>query len=266
MNVITNLFSSLKIKKRILLGYADTEGAPHRAKSSSSLWNMAVIFKYIVDDDFNVLEECFHVTHFAMPKRIEKSQVTQPLKTHMSTIEHLKDTHNCDTVCLCFWNAPHDNAVLRYYESLSIFDTVDLLKCARDCSNNKYESYSIGALCRQFNVRSDEAIHTGLGDTIRMIKILPRVGITEPKKMSPYIIKNVTTVAKPNHVQETIGEQRSISTIKKDEVHHHHQQAKDGVRTREKHTTSSRSGRITDAIRRAKSHNESKRQGKSSGK
>lgn len=180
-------FENLKITKKYLIGYADSEGAPHRGDGKSSLWNLAIIFKHIVDDNFIVVDECFHVTQFAMPKHSRKGDVTVPLQTHFDTINYLKNLHNCDRICLCFWNAPHDSAVLdTYQQSVLDIDTVDLLLCAKEHSKNMFKSYSIEKLCKQFNISTRESVHTALGDTIRMIHILPHVGISEPSKMLPY--------------------------------------------------------------------------------
>lgn len=249
MNGITNLFKSLSISKtkRVLIGYADTEGAPHRSDSKSSLWNMAIIFKYIVDDEFKVLEDCFHVAHFAMPKHIEKQSVSTPLKTHISAIKHLKEQHNCDDVCLCFWNAGHDNAVLGYYDVLTHFDTVDLLKCARDVSENKYSSYSIGNLCRQFNLvtNNTDSLHTALGDTIRLIKLLPRVGITNPELMLSYRKSHNTKTT--NHETKSKSYQSGRGTVVEKNMPHGNKT----VHRAKKHPTT-RNSKVTDAINRAK--------------
>lgn len=221
MNIITNLFQSLSLnstRTRTLLAFADTEGTPHRGNGESSLWDMCIIFKHVVDgNDFKIIEDCFHVCHVSLPKNQSKKNVKSVLRHHFSTVAHLKEEHKCDNICLCFWGAPHDNAVLNYYNVLD-FDTVDLLTCARHCSDKKYDSYSIGKLCKQFNVRSDESIHTGLGDTLRMIDILPRVGIDSPEKMPPF--KNHKSKHSSNtkhNVETTTAKRYSGTTIKKNE-------------------------------------------------
>lgn len=226
MNSLTTYFSSLNISKRhirTLVGYADTEGAPHRNDGKSSLWNMAIIFKHVVDNNsYKILEECFHVTHFAMPKKVDKHLVSKPFKTHLDTIDHLKKEHDCDRICLCFWNAPHDNAVLRYYDALGNFDTVDLLRCARDNSTVKYKSFSIGDLSKEFNFKSS-SLHTGLGDTLRMIKILPKVGIESPEKMSQYINRTNTKSSTVKNVEKNniINHTRNLPTNKETKTGRH---------------------------------------------
>lgn len=201
MNVLTAIFETLTINKpsprRLLIGFADTEGVPHRKDSNSSLWNLVIIFKYITDENFNQLEECMHVTHFAMPKNLTKATVKKPLMTHIDAINHIKEAHDCNDVVLGFWNAPHDNAVLRYYDALTDFKTVDLLTVARECSGNKFDSYSIGYLAKKFNYQQKEGIHTGLGDTLRMIKILPRVGISGVHKLKPFVNLDKNDAPKP---------------------------------------------------------------------
>jgi hypothetical protein len=203
MNALTSLFKTLTIDskvttKRVLVGYADTEGVPNRGDGKSSLWDMCIIFKHIVDaTDYKVLDDCFHVCHVSLPKHQEKTTVKCNLKNHFDMIEHLKEKHSCDSICLCFWNAPHDNAVLRYYD-ITRFDTVDLLACARHYSDGKHESYSITNLCRKFNTLSNSSIHTGLGDTIRMMNILPLVGITSPEKMSVFVKHNSKYITSSN--------------------------------------------------------------------
>lgn len=263
MNNITQLFGKLKLSKRILVGFADTEGAPHRKDGTSSLWNLVIIFKHIVDEDFNELESCMHVTHFAMPKNLEKRTVTKPLKTHISAINHIRDEHKCDEVVLGFWNAPHDNAVLKYYDVLTDFKTVDLLKCARECSGNKYESYSIGKLCKQFNVMSDEDIHTGLGDTLRMIKILPRVGITSVRFMKPYINQKTKSITHKNVKKKRSSNNGFSSTSKKSETTNDTRQTKSKAKSRSPRRRSNKgvaeaknsTERRTEAMRRATARN-----------
>jgi hypothetical protein len=198
-----------------------------------------------------------------MPKNLEKRTVTKPLKTHISAINHIRDEHRCDEVVLGFWNAPHDNAVLKYYDVLTDFKTVDLLKCARELSWNKYESYSIGKLCKQFNVMSDEDIHTGLGDTLRMIKILPRVGITSVRFMKPYINQKTKPLIQKDVKKKRSSNNGFSSTSKKSETTNDTRQTKSKAKSRSPRRRSNKgvakaknsTERRTEAMRRATARN-----------
>lgn len=205
MNSLTNSLRALTLKapKRLLLGFADSEGAPHRGDGKSSLWDLCIIFKYVVDaDTFEILGDCFHVCHVSLPKYLTRNVVKTKLKHHFSVVQHIKEEHECQEVCIGFWNAGHDQSVLRYYD-VGGFWPLDLLKCARHHTGGLHESYNLGALCRKFNIETLESIHTGLGDTLRMIHILPRLGISEPKKMSAFV-KRIAE-QKPNHVEANVG-------------------------------------------------------------
>lgn len=171
---------------RTLVAMCDSEGCPHKGDGKSSLWDFCAIFKYIVDEDFNLIENCFHTYQFSMPKYMTRTFVGTRLKSHFHMIEHLRKEHECDDVCFCFWNAPHDMRVLSYYGPCDV-KTVDLLVVAKKLSNNKYKSYNIGNLCEELKVESSTTVHTGLGDVLRMIEILPHLGITSPKVLKPYV-------------------------------------------------------------------------------
>lgn len=186
--------------RRTMLAFADSEGAPHRGKGESSLWDFCVVVKYIVSSEtFDVVEKCHHTFQFSMPKYMTRSVVKTSLKTHFDAINHLRVEHGCDDICFCFWNAPHDLSVLKYYD-LGNISTVDLLAVAKEATANKYKSYSIGSLCRQFGVEmtGNPKIHSGLGDVIRMIKLLPNLNITNTRMLLPYIRRtsDVLTIGK----------------------------------------------------------------------
>lgn len=235
------LFQGLRLTKRTLLGYADTEGVPHRGDGSSSLWDFCIIFKHIVaEDTFEILEDCFHVCHVTLPKHQEKSKVKKTLEAHFQSISHLQVAHRCDDICLCFWNSPHDMRVLGYYDMNKFAKTVDLLKCARARSPKKYESFSINKLCSSM-LHDGTSIHTGLGDTLRMISILPKVGISHPKCLLPYI-NEIGRSVQVNPRDENVCKQK-----KKGQRRHHSPPAKTAP-------LRSRSNRVASAIRRAKSN------------
>jgi hypothetical protein len=164
---------------RTLLAFCDTEGCPQRGAGTSSLWDFCAIFKYVVDEDFNVIEYCFHVYQLSLPRYLTRELVGTRLKAHFAFIDFLKKELTCDSICFCFWNAPHDLSVLSHYD-ISNLTSIDLLAAARKLTENKHESYKIGKLCAHFNIRlPDSAMHTGLGDVLRMVELLPYVGVTK---------------------------------------------------------------------------------------
>lgn len=152
---------------KILIGFADTEGVPHKDQYKN-IWNISIIFKYIVDKNFCNFETIFHTCHFASQKNIGKDS-KKPLQTYFDNINMLKDHYSIDAIYLCFWNAPHDASVLR---ACGIVDLqyIDLLQWARHQIHA--ESYSIKNLFQRFKGKQElNSLHTGLGDTVRMMKI-----------------------------------------------------------------------------------------------
>lgn len=174
-------FSSLNLSNNStnLLGLADTEGMSYRSDLNSSLWDFNIIFKYVITDDFKIKDEIFHVTHLSIPKHSKAKDVTPALKTHVSTLKFLKEHYKAENVYLCFWNAHHDNKVLRTYIDHN-FVMLDLLKWARIIPKKYKGSMSIGALSTYFGITSKNKLHTSLGDTQRMIQVVNHL---EP---SPY--------------------------------------------------------------------------------
>ena len=196
---------------RVLFGYSDTEGTPHVQNNDSELWNMATIFKHIITDvqanvEANVQanvqanveakveakvqakveeknEEVFHVTHLSINKNANKKDVTQSLALHFSSIEFLRKFYECDRVCLAFWGAPHDMAVLNSYNHGYEFESLDLLSIAREL-NPDIDSFNIGKLCKRFGVECKTSkVHTGLGDVLRMIDLLPKLNMNSPTRL-----------------------------------------------------------------------------------
>ena len=168
--------------KRILIGYADTEGTPHKKNTTSELWNVAIVFKYVIDPNEKP-EEIFNVAHLSLNKRAEKKDVKDSLKTHFGAIEFIRKMYDCDEVRVGFWGAGHDMAVLNSYKLGNIcpFIPVDLLSIARS-KNDDVESFNIGKLCDKFGVDVDKEhkVHTGLGDVLRMIQLFPFLGMDDP--------------------------------------------------------------------------------------
>lgn len=156
---------------KILIGFADTEGVPHKDESSN-IWNICIIFKYVTDKHLKNVESIFHTCHFASQKKIGK-EAQKPLDTYFENLKSLKDHYSAKEVFLCFWNAPHDAAVLNAC-GITDLQYIDLLKWARD--EIVSESYSIDSLFTKFRGRGElNSLHTGLGDTVRMIKICEHV-------------------------------------------------------------------------------------------
>lgn len=261
MNSLSNSLRALTLKtpKRLLLGFADSEGAPHRGDGKSSLWDLCIIFKHVVDaDTFEIIEDCFHVCHVSLPKYLTRNMVKTKLKHHFSIVQHIREEHECQDVCIGFWNAGHDQSVLRYYD-VGGFWALDLLKCARHHTGGLHESYNLGALCRKFNIETPESIHTGLGDTLRMIHLLPKLGISEPKKMSAFVKR--TTDQKPNHVEENVGRGNPRATEKNasggspgSPVSQKKTCGRGAPRTTQGEANGPRSGRLARAWARARQH------------
>ena len=115
---------------RYLFGFADTEGSPNRRSSSSSLWDFNIIFKYVVENNpvWKTTEDVYHICQFSCTKWCRESNKS-PLKSFNRSINYLMDHHNCDRICLCFWNAPHDRSIFKHsglYDSR--ITTLDLMK------------------------------------------------------------------------------------------------------------------------------------------
>lgn len=161
---------------RTLVGYGDTEGTPHNPSNDSELWNMYIVFKHVIHDDDDV-QQIFHVTHLSINKNADKKQIRPALSTHYSCIQNLKDFYNCDDVRVGFWGASHDIAVLNSYDVKHDIQALDLLAVVRN-SNVDDGPYNIGRMCVKHNIVDVDAhIHTALGDVLRMVKLLEKLGV-----------------------------------------------------------------------------------------
>lgn len=174
-------FSRLSLATdKYLVGFADTEGVPHRDEMNN-IWNIAIIFKYVVTSDFSKIETIHNVAHFACQKKIHTKNTKKPLQTFFDNIEMMQSEYNTKYVYLCFWNAPHDAAVLKAF-SPSYIRFIDLLKWARSLDETP-KDFSINTMFGHVKgERELNALHTGLGDTKRMIKIYEKLG--EKAKLS----------------------------------------------------------------------------------
>lgn len=169
---------------RFLVGFSDTEGVPNKKGSKSSLWNFFTVISYIVDlkGDRPVIERVFHTLNLSIPKhQHSESDVIPPLECHLASLAYLKQIHSCDRIYLCFWNAPHDMGVLKHYNVNLGFSAIDLLRWARRFAplhKGRITSFSLKNLSSHFNLKSNKTwdkAHTGIGDTFRMIELLPLV-------------------------------------------------------------------------------------------
>lgn len=116
------------MRLRYLFGFADTEGAPHKKYSKSTLWDLSIVFRYVIDGEYKTLnDKVYHVCQFSMNQHAEKDSVRRPLKSFHSSVDHIKNHHKCDRVLLAFWNAPHDRAVLKKSGFGDVW-TVDMMK------------------------------------------------------------------------------------------------------------------------------------------
>lgn len=189
---------------RVLFGYADTEGTPHVKSNDSELWNMALMFKHVITDKEEKNEDIFHIAHLSINKNAHKKHVKQSLVTHFSSIEFLRKLYECDRVCIAFWGAPHDMAVLNSYSHGYEFESLDLLPIARKL-NPDIDSFNIGKLCERFDVKCKTSkVHTGLGDVLRMFDLLPKLKMGSPTCF--YNLKdrkNITFKQTPNDEKKT---------------------------------------------------------------
>lgn len=114
---------------KYLFGLADTEGVPHRKNSKSNLWDIAIVFKYVFQGEppWDTLEETYHVCQFSCAKWSTSDSIGPPLASFQNSIRHLLKHHDCDRLCLCFWNAPHDRAVLKKLNVAELY-TLDLMQ------------------------------------------------------------------------------------------------------------------------------------------
>lgn len=115
-------------KLRYLFGFADTEGAPHKKFSKSNLWDLSIVFRYVIDGQYRTIDpNIYHVCQFSMNQHAEKNSVQRPLKSFRSSVDHIKKHHQCDRVLLAFWNDSHDRAVLKKSGFGDVW-TVDMMK------------------------------------------------------------------------------------------------------------------------------------------
>lgn len=114
---------------KYLFGLADTEGAPHRKNTKSNLWDIAIVFKYVFQGEppWDTLEEVYHVCQFSCSKWSTRESIGPPLASFQNSIRHLLNHHGCERLCLCFWNAPHDRAVLKKIGVTRVY-TLDLMQ------------------------------------------------------------------------------------------------------------------------------------------
>lgn len=186
MDKLSKCFKRLHIENRYryLIGYSDTEGVPHKNKNSN-LWNLSIAFTDIVEN--NVHEEVFHTVNFTYQKNTKFTRyIKTALNIHLDGIHYLKKKYNCDEVILCFWNSPHDKAVLQHYNLLNYFKIVDLLKVVKKITNNSYPSYKLGNVLDHLELTSEYNLHTALGDLLGMQKITQKLNIS-PKQFPNYI-------------------------------------------------------------------------------
>lgn len=188
--MLEELFQKLSIRtattppqRRVLLGFSDTEGTPHRKNSTSSLHDLVILFRYVVDaKTFDIIETVDYMSHVALPKNVKDTKAVKGvLKTHFDAIKYFSKRADCESVCIGYWNAPHDKAVLRHYIDELPFQTVDLLHVARQLKPG-YKSYSLSHIAREHKIK----VHTALGDTLRLIQVLEKLQL-EPSLFLSFV-------------------------------------------------------------------------------
>lgn len=173
---LLNKFKSLRIenKKKYIVGFADTEGMAYRKDINSSLWDFNIIFKYVLDENLKSMQNIFNIAHFACAKQSDPKLIKPALLSHLNTIQTLRNHYNATNIILCFWNAPHDDKVLKHYVDHD-FIIVDLLPWARKSIDNYSGKMSISKLSTYFDIQYDNKIHSALGDTQRLIDIIHKI-------------------------------------------------------------------------------------------
>lgn len=151
-----------------LVGFCDTEGVPHRKNSKSSLWDMSIVFKYVVSEEFKLKKQIFHLLQFSHTQHAPKTSVKKPLGNFIQATGYLLQHYSCQHLCLCFWNTPHDKAVLRYY-NWELSHTVDVMKLLKE----KVPKGTCLKLDKQ-EVSVDIPAHSALGDALRISAIVDK--------------------------------------------------------------------------------------------
>jgi hypothetical protein len=204
---------------RYLIGFADTEGMPQNAKLGSSLWNMYVMFRYTVDVGPErkqpKIAKVLHSAHIAMEQKCGHENVKKPLACHLASLEYIQYITRADKVVVCFWNAPHDRRVITYYGLDVPFQFMDLLPWARKFKyqhDPPIDSFSLKNLVDHFEIEPDQEhswnkAHTGLGDVLTMMEVIPLVSKFDDEYslvlsilglQNPYAMtKSEPTVTKP---------------------------------------------------------------------
>lgn len=252
-------FSRLSLSKdNYLVGFADTEGVPHRDETNN-IWNISIIFKYVVSNDFDVVKPIYNVAHFACQKKIHTRNTKKPLQTFFDNIEMLKAEYKTKYVYLCFWNAPHDATVLKAF-SPSYIRFIDLLKWARSLEETP-KDFSIKSMFEHIKgERELNALHTGLGDTLRMIKIYEKLGknakLSEKEQLKQifdftynYKEKSYKNSGKN---EKDIGSGRARKQLEERKTPMRREQTGSGYRAQARYENSPIAAAVARAIRRSK--------------
>lgn len=177
MNALLNAFRTLRVspiehqRRRILIGYADTEGAPHRKTNGNSIWNMSILFRHVVNaDDFEEVQKVYHSNHIVLSKNHEKKIIKKTWNIFNQVNEDIMNECECESYILVFWNAPHDKAVLKHYGIE--YETVDALPLFKK-KHPKFKSYTLSHVCqsKQINVKPN---HTGYFDSKALMQLMEK--------------------------------------------------------------------------------------------
>lgn len=201
MQVLENLFARLSVssarnrRKSYLVGFADTEGAPHRS-DKSNLWEFACVIDHIyyTDGEIKKLHSpiIFNVSTDKNASRTRKTH--QHITNVISHINHIKTMYEVDDILLLFWGAGHDQAALKkcFGDKPLPFCIQDLLTIARSTCGKRFTSYSLENVFQASKNASDNTVslfsqHSALGDTFRLQSIFWNLGlrIVNPKLEDP---------------------------------------------------------------------------------
>jgi len=175
MHAIQSAFRHLRIStKRVLIAQGDTEGCSYRSKNGNGLWNMNIIFRHVVDEKtFENVKQIYHVNHIVLDNKHQtKPNVKKSWKIFNAVNDDLMKMYDCESLILCFWNAPHDRAVLKQYGIH--YEMIDLLRYMR--VNVPLSSYTLRNVCKHYKIQALPT-HTAYSDSKAQMLLLDSMNI-----------------------------------------------------------------------------------------
>jgi hypothetical protein len=127
------------------------------------------------------------MSHITIQKKMTNhtKAVKNALHQQFKIFDYLKQQYECDDICLCFWNAPHDIAVINVYEIEYTFLFVDLLHLAR--RESEETNFSLDTLYKKKFGKDISNKHSSMGDTTALIELLTALNIESTCKYKPHV-------------------------------------------------------------------------------